>query len=162
MFVEAETLSADSRVWVYQASREFSGEEINSIGELTREFLAGWTAHNNALNAGFEIRYNRFLILMVDEKSAGASGCSIDKSVHFIKSLEKKFGIDFFDRMSFAYKKDGAVETVNKIEFNKLYSKGILNSDSIVFNNLIETREQLATRWEIPLKNSWHVSYLAS
>jgi len=162
MYVEAEKLSADSRVWIYQANREFSQEEISSIGELTREFLAGWTAHNNALNAGFEIRYNRFLILMVDEKSAGASGCSIDKSVHFIKSLEKKFGIDFFDRMSFAYKMNDAVETVRQSEFEKLYSKGTLNTDSIVFNNLIETKAQLATGWEIPLKNSWHVSYLAS
>jgi len=162
MYLSAEKLSPDSRIWIYQANRELTTEEIKQIEELTRVFLESWTAHNQALNAGYEIRYNRFLILMVDEKSAGASGCSIDKSVHFIKSLEAKFSIDFFDRMRLAYKSNGRVEAVNKIEFEKLYTEGVLNSDSIVFNNLVETKEQLVSGWEIPVKNSWHQSFLAS
>jgi hypothetical protein len=162
MYLAAEKLSPDSRIWIYQANRELTTEEINQIGEATRNFLDSWTAHNQALNAGYEIRYNRFLILMVDEKSAGASGCSIDKSVHFIKSLEAKFNIDFFDRMKLAYKSNGKVEAVNKNEFERLFEKGILNSDSIVFNNLVDTKEQLLTSWEIPVKNSWHQSFMAS
>ena len=162
MYLAAEQLPGDSRIWIYQSDRELNSEEIKNIGEETQIFLESWTAHNNALKAGYEIRYNRFLILMVDEKSAGASGCSIDKSVHFIRSIEKKFGIDFFNRMKFAYKSNGRVEAVQKPEFETLFSKGILNSDSIVFNNLIETKEQLDSIWEIPVKNSWHQSYLAS
>ena len=158
MFVTAETLPDNSRIWIYQASRELTAAEVAQIGELTRDFLESWTAHNQALKAGFEIRYNRFLILMVDEKSAGASGCSIDKSVHFIKSLEQKFTIDFFDRMKFAFKQNGRVEAVQKSEFEKLYEKGVLNGDTIVFNNLIETRGDLSADWEIPVKNSWHRS----
>jgi len=162
MYLAAEKLPPHSRIWIYQSNRELTTEEIRLIGEATREFLDNWTAHNQALNAGFEIRYNRFLILMADEKSAGASGCSIDKSVHFIKSLETKFNIDFLDRMRFAFKTNGGVEAVQKNEFEQLYKKGILNSDSVVFNNLIETKEELTGKWEIPVKNSWHQSYLAS
>jgi len=162
MYVAAEKLSPESRIWIYQASRELNPEEISFVKQATGEFLNSWTAHNQALNAGFEIRYNRFLILMVDEKAAGASGCSIDKSVHFIKSLESKFGIDFFDRMRFAYKANDKVEVLHKNEFEKLYEKGVINSDSIVFNNLIETKADLTTNWEIPVKKSWHQSLLAS
>ena len=162
MYVTSDNLPDDTRIWIYQANRQFTEDEIKSIGEDARLFLEGWTAHNNALKAGFEIRYKRFLILMVDEKSSGASGCSIDKSVHFIKSLEKKFAVDFFDRMRFAYKTEGRVEAVQKSEFEKLYSTGVLNDDSIVFNNLVESKQQLSNGWEIPLKNSWHRSFLVS
>src|SRR6187401_1503982 len=102
MYIAANKLPMDSRIWIYQANRELTEGEINQVNETTCEFVESWTAHDKDLMASFEIRYNRFLILMVDEKSAGASGCSIDKSVHFVKSLEKKFNIDFFDRMKFA------------------------------------------------------------
>src|SRR3954470_21026295 len=104
MFVPSSELPAHSRIWIYQTNRQLTDEETNSISEKTKKFLESWTAHDNALKAGFEIRYNRFLILMIDEKVAGASGCSIDKSVHFIQSLEKDYQVDFFDRMSFAFK----------------------------------------------------------
>src|SRR5690242_11524154 len=112
MFVPAETLPPDSRIWIYQSDRELTTEEVEQIKDETRKFLESWTAHNQTLKAGCEIRYNRFLILMVDEKSAGASGCSIDKSVHFIKSIEKNFKVSFFDRMMFAFKRNDRVEAV--------------------------------------------------
>jgi len=160
MYVTADTLPANSRIWIYQASRELTSAEAAHIGGSTQEFLESWTAHNQALKAGFEIRYNRFLILMVDENSAGASGCSIDKSVHFIKSLEKKFNIDFFDRMKFAFKQDGRVEAVQRSDFEILYQNGTLNGDTIVFNNLIETKGDLSSSWELPVKNSWHQSLI--
>ena len=162
MYLAAEKLSPGSRIWIYQADREFKPEEIAFIEEATKAFLESWTAHNLALNAGFEIRYNRFLILMVDEESAGASGCSIDKSVHFIKSLENKFGIGFFDRMRFAYKSNGRVEALPRMEFEKRYKEGSINGDSIVFNNLIERKRDLSDNWEIPVKKSWHQSLFAS
>jgi hypothetical protein len=162
MYIATDKLPADSRIWIYQSNRELTADEIEHINSSTREFLESWTAHNEALKAGFEIRYNRFLILMVDQKAAGASGCSIDKSVHFIKSLEKKFNLDFFDRMSFAFKRDGSVEVLPRQEFEKLYQNGALNSDTIVFNNLIETKGELALNWEIPVKKSWHQSILAA
>jgi hypothetical protein len=156
MYVTSETLPDHSRIWIYQCGRELTNEELDSIGADLKQFLEGWTAHNHALKAGYELRYNRFLILMIDEKTAGASGCSIDKSVHFIQSLEKKYGVTLMDRMKFAYKEQGRVEVVSRNQFDDLFRKGILNGTSIVFDNLITTKEELQSNWEVSLSNSWH------
>src|SRR5437868_414127 len=110
MITDIAKMPADARVWVYQSNRELTGTETKTIAEKTAAFADKWTAHNQALRAAFEIRYNRFLILMIDEKEAMASGCSIDSSVHFIQSLEKEFHINFFDRMLFSFINNGHVE----------------------------------------------------
>src|ERR1700748_2929644 len=96
--------SQNSRVWVYQADRKLSDKETQQVQILLDNFTTGWTAHNNQLKAKGEVRYNRFLILMVDESQAGASGCSIDKSVHFMQHIEQQLGIKLFDRFNLAYR----------------------------------------------------------
>ena len=40
-----------SRVWVYQANREFSKEDCSEIKQLSENFLTGWNAHGSKLNA---------------------------------------------------------------------------------------------------------------
>ncbi|MGN6639512.1 MAG: ABC transporter ATPase, partial [Mucilaginibacter sp.] len=94
--------SEHSRVWIYQSNRELTDNETSRLLDLLNKFAAEWTAHNHQLKAKAEIRYNRFIVLIVDESQAGASGCSIDKSVNFLKGLEQEFGISLFDRFNFA------------------------------------------------------------
>src|ERR1700743_1173169 len=96
--------SENSRVWVYQSDKKLSGVEVEQIQKELDAFAINWTAHNHQLKAKAEVRYNRFLILIVDETQAGASGCSIDKSANFMKALEQEFGISLFDRFNFAYR----------------------------------------------------------
>src|ERR1700749_5003601 len=96
--------SEQSRVWIYQSDRELYEDEVKQLHEILNKFAAEWTAHNHQLKAKAEIRYNRFLILIVDESQAGASGCSIDKSVNFIKRLEQEFNIILLDRFNLAYR----------------------------------------------------------
>ena len=47
-------------------------------------------------------------------------------------------------------------------EFEKLFSQGILHDNSIVFNNLIITKKELESNWEIPLKDSWHKNLVSA
>ena len=155
MFVDAKKMPDDSRVWVYQASREFSGEEEKEISILTSEFLETWTAHNMELKASFEIRYHIFLILMIDGNHALASGCSIDKSIHFIQTIEKNFSISLLDRQIIALKENDKISLIKRKEFEKLIEKEI-SLETIVFNNLIQTKRELTTNWEIPIRESWH------
>ena len=162
MLVPSSQLPDHSRIWIYQSSREFTRDEIESISAETENFLQTWTAHDKSLKAGFEIRYNRFLILMIDEKVAGASGCSIDKSVHFVQALEKKYDINFLDRMKFAFDSENGVEVVSGDRFRELFSSGALTGDSLVFNNLIGTKKELSTGWKIPVKDSWHHNFVST
>jgi len=149
--------SENSRVWVYQSDRELTDNEALQIKVLLDNFTTGWTAHNNQLKAKAEIRYNRFIVLIVDESQAGASGCSIDKSVHFMQQIEAQFGINLFDRFNLAYRQGGEVLSAPRAQFEELLKQGNINSDTIVFNNLVQNLTELEQKWEVPFKNSWHI-----
>jgi len=149
--------SSHSRVWIYQSDRKLTDAEVLQIQVQLDNFAKGWTAHNNQLTAGAEVRYNRFLILIVDENQAGASGCSIDSSVRFMKQLEQQFGINLFDRFNLAYRDGGEVVSVPRHQFEELIKQGKINTETIVFNNLAQNVAELQTKWEVPFKNSWHV-----
>jgi len=148
--------SEQSRVWIYQSDRELYEDEVKQLHEILNKFAAEWTAHNHQLKAKAEIRYNRFLILIVDESQAGASGCSIDKSVNFIKRLEQEFGINLLDRFNLAFREGEKVLSAPRDEFEDLLRSGKINSNTIVYNNLVQNLEQLESKWEVPFKDSWH------
>jgi hypothetical protein len=149
--------SENSRVWVYQSDRKLTDKEVQQIQIQLDYFTTGWTAHNNELKAKAEIRYNRFLILIVDESQAGASGCSIDKSVNFIKQIEQLFNINLLDRFNLAYREGNEVLSAPRHDFEAMLKQGNINTDTIVFNNLVQNLKELETKWEVPFKDSWHI-----
>jgi hypothetical protein len=149
--------SENSRVWVYQSDKELSSAEVIELQIALDNFTTGWTAHNNQLKAKGEVRYNRFIILVVDESQAGATGCSIDKSVHFMKQVEQHFGINLFDRFNLAYRNGEEILSVPRNTFEELLTKKTITAETIVFNNMVQTISELQTKWEVPLKDSWHV-----
>ncbi|MFD0794343.1 ABC transporter ATPase [Mucilaginibacter litoreus] len=149
--------SLRSRVWIYQADRELTAAEVQQIKVLLDSFTRSWTAHNNQLLAKAEVRYNRFLILIVDESQAGASGCSIDKSVNFMKQIEQQFGISLFDRFNLAYREGDKVLSASRHQFEELIKQGKIGTDTIVFNNLAQNLTELQHKWEVPFKDSWHI-----
>src|SRR5690606_41352895 len=100
MFVEFNELSDAARVWIYQANRSFTEEEIEQIKKKSEEFITQWTAHGANLKASYELRYKRFLIIALDQEFNVPSGCSIDASVHFIQQLEKQYHVDLLDKMN--------------------------------------------------------------
>lgn len=148
-------MPSDARVWVYQSNKSLTDAEVNSIKEEGKKFISEWTAHGAELRASFEILYNRFIVVAVDERQAMASGCSIDKSVNFMKQLEKAFGLNLFDRMQVAYREGDKIVTSPLNAFEKLADEGKINEDTIVFNNLVTHKSAFETDWEIPLKKSW-------
>lgn len=149
--------SENSRVWVYQSDKKLTDEVVQQIQQQLNSFTAEWTAHNNQLKAKAEIRYNRFLILIVDETQAGASGCSIDKSVRFMQNLEREFNINLFDRFNLAYKQADEVLSLPRHGFEDLLKLGSINTNTIVYNNLVQNLTELQTKWEVPFKDSWHI-----
>ncbi|HEX8515652.1 MAG TPA: ABC transporter ATPase [Bacteroidia bacterium] len=149
------TMPSDARVWVYQSNKALSADEVMAIREAGEKFISGWSAHGAALRASFDILYDRFVVIGVDEKQALASGCSIDKSVHFIKDLEQKLKLDFFDRMQVAYKDANDILACSLNEFEKLAKDNKVNEETIVFNNMVSSKTAFDKEWEVPLKQSW-------
>lgn len=154
-------LDTHSRVWVYQSNREFTSDEAEKIKAALDNFTSGWAAHGNQLVAGAELRYRRFILLAVDEAKAGASGCSIDSSVRFIKGLEQEYHIDLMDRMLFATREAEMVKVYNRAAFEDAIEKGRITGETHVFNNLVKDKGELDAAWEIPLSQSWHASFFS-
>ena len=154
-------LSDSSRVWVYTSSRVFTSSEVAEMNRVFSDFVSGWTAHDQRLRADYQIYENRFVILSVDESLAGASGCSIDKSVNLMKNLGSELNIDFFDRMLFSYIDDnGEVQVVSSTAFTQLHKEGVITDDTIVFNPLVKTLAQVKSDFQVKLKDSWHSNFV--
>lgn len=149
-------ISEDSRIWIYQSDRPFTIDEEQAIKQVLSNFTAEWQAHGHALAALAEIYHHQFIIISVDEEIAGATGCSIDKSVHLMKELESKFKINLFDRFRMAYRAGEEIINCSREEFEERIGKGIVDAQTLVFNNLISRRKELQTSWNIPLADSWH------
>ena len=154
--ITLEQLPDTTRIWIYQAQTPFSNELALEIGQHVANFAEQWVSHNRALRAVGEVRHNQFILLGVDESQAGASGCSIDKSVHFMQALEGKYGINLFDRMTFTYQQDGKVLAAPRDEFAALYAAGTIDDETLVFDNLVKTKADFETSWVKPLGESWH------
>lgn len=145
-----------SRVWIYQSHRVFSNAEADEISRAANHFIDEWTAHGKNMSASFKVLHNCFLILFADEEATKASGCSIDSSVNFIKQIEKHFELNLFERTNIAYRSaEGKVKVTSFNKFTNLLEQGALNEDTVIFNNLIHTKEELQTKWEVPVKDSW-------
>ena len=91
------TLPDHARLWTFAATRSLTDEESAPFLSATDGFLGGWSAHRVPLATARDWRYDRFLFIAVDEKSAGASGCSIDALVRFIRQAEDSLGVALTD-----------------------------------------------------------------
>ena len=156
MFVEFEKMPDSSRIWIYQSNREFSGEEVNVIILNAKNFIDNWTRHGDDLKGSFTIVYNRFVVIAVDENFANVSGCSIDASVRFIKQLQSELNVDLLNKLNIAFKTNDDVNSVSLNDFRSFIANDKITQDTIVFNNLVDTKADFESKWEVPAKESWH------
>ncbi|WP_343486629.1 ABC transporter ATPase [Allomuricauda sp. d1] len=160
MLVDFDTLPDDARIWIYQCNRTFSEDELAELKPAIGDFLKQWTAHGSALKAGFELPYNRFIVIGLDQSQASASGCSIDASVHFIQSIEKKYGVDLLDKMNVSYKNGEYVAYKSLQDFKKMAKQRAVSKNTVVFNNLVATKGEFLEHWEVPASESWHARFM--
>ncbi|MFM2230193.1 MAG: hypothetical protein RL607_1451 [Bacteroidota bacterium] len=159
MFVPFETLPDESRIWIYQSNRKLSDEEVAEIDAALNAFLANWAAHGTPLEASFLIKYNRFIILAVNQEVQAVTGCSIDASVVFIQQLEQQYGIDLLDKMNVTFRQGDFITHKTLLDFKKMAKEKSVSSNTIVFNNLVNTIEEWKESWEVPAADSWHTRF---
>lgn len=160
MLVDFNTLSDASRIWLYQSDQKFSEQQLERLRKDLATFLTSWTAHGANLSAGFEIKYDRFIVIGLDQSEAAASGCSIDSQVRFIIALQEELGVDLLDKMNVTYYQNDRIHYKTLLDFKKMIKDGAVGKNTIVFNNLVATIGEYKTNWEIPAKDSWHSRFL--
>lgn len=152
-------LNKSSRIWIYQSDTIFDETTEDAITRILQQFNSSWNAHHQKLHSDFLIKHHAFIILLVDESVIAASGCSIDSSVKAIKEIESTLNLNFFNRNIVAYKKEDKILLDTFASFQHKIDCGEVTLDTLVFNNLIHTLEDLDTKWEVPISNSWHKRY---
>jgi len=155
MVISFEELGPESKVWIYQSDKLLSDKDQKYILVNTERFLREWTAHGNNLKAGVQILHSRFVVIGVDEAYNEASGCSIDKSVGFIRELGKSLNIDFLDRSKVALYQEGEVVFIPFTEIKNLAAAGQITADTKVFNHAVVTKKELQSSWLLPAAQSW-------
>lgn len=160
MLVPFEELPDHARIWIYQADRKMSEEEVDLIKPKIEQFLTQWTAHGANLKAGYLIKYQRFIVIALDESQASASGCSIDASVHFIQSLESQLGVGLLDKLNVTYYNGPHIAHKSLADFKKMAKARSVSQNTVVFNNLVNTKGEFEEFWEVPAKDSWHARFL--
>ena len=160
MLVDFNTLPETSRVWIYQANRSFTENEIEEIKSKLDVFIQNWTAHGSDLLSGYEIKYKRFIVIALNQNLNAATGCSIDASVHFIQQLEKEYNVDLMDKMNVSYKQGEFIAYKPLTEFKKMAKQRAVSKNTIVFNNLVANKAEYLENWEVPASESWHNRFL--
>lgn len=155
--MKLKDLKPSARIWIYQSNRKLTEQECSNINSAGQSFVENWSAHGSSLQAAIEVLHEYFVVVAVDEQVANATGCSIDKSVHFIQDIGTQCNVDFFNRLNVVVELEDSNELklFSISELEEALKKGNVSKDAKTFDNTMSTLGELFSKWETPLRNSW-------
>jgi hypothetical protein len=160
MYTGFEKLNKSSKVWVFQSSSEIPESLLDNISNDSKDFLNQLNSHGNSLKGSFKLIYNHFLVIAVENIQNGISGCSIDTITRFIKNLELRYNLSFFDRLIVKYKEHNNIKSTSLHEFKSICKTKKISDKITVFNNLVKNIDELDNIWETSIQNTWLKRFL--
>lgn len=155
MIVDFNEIPTWSKLWVFPSSRKFYEQEISGLKENIEAFLNSWTSEDQLFNCAYELKYDRFIVISVDDTDISLSLKTHDALSIFIQELEKKFEVILLDKINVCYKQGEFVQYKDIVEFKKMMKEKGVSAKTIVFDNMITTKEELENNWEINIMDSW-------
>ncbi len=160
--VPFETLPDSSRVWVFGSDKLLSEEGTKLLLAGVDAHLADWKAHGAPLTVGREWRDGRFLVVAVDQSTAGASGCSIDGLFRVLQQLERDAGASLVGGGRVFYRDSHAVvQSATRDEVAALAQSGVITKDTVVFDSTLTDLGTWRACFERRAKESWVKDLLA-
>jgi hypothetical protein len=154
--VPFETLPDASRVWVFGSDRQLSDEGTKALLKGVDAHLEDWKAHGAPLTVGRTWREGRFLVVAVDQSTAGASGCSIDGLFRVLQQLEREAGASLIGGGRVFYRDaTGAVQSCSQGDIGALAQRGAITADTVVFDASLTDLGTWRGCFERPAKESW-------
>ncbi len=155
--VAFDDLPPEARLWIFAAERPLADDERSRVTREVDAFIEQWTAHEVPLRAARDLRYDQFIFVAVDERAAGASGCSVDALVRRMKDLQVVLGVELVNHAPVLYRAAAGIARVSRERFADLAESGEVSSRTVVFDNTLTKVEQVREgRWELPAGESWH------
>lgn len=152
------SVSEDSRLWLFQSPRILSPSEIKTIEEALGTFLLGWKTHGSQMTAVGGVVERVFIAVVADEQQMAASGCSIDSMTRLIQEIGKRLELDFFNRMLVWWVHDGEIVVDKMHDFWAKRKAGVVNGDTLVYDTTVNTMKGLRNHFLVPFDSSWHAS----
>ncbi|MEM9417178.1 MAG: hypothetical protein AAF963_02385 [Bacteroidota bacterium] len=159
MYIPFEQLSDEARIWIYQANRSLTQEEQASMLQKALSFLTQWVSHGNPLQSSAALLYDQFLILAVEESFQGATGCAVDASIQFIRSLEQEFKLVLLDRTQIAFRQGDSNVLVPLEQLQAQIQQGVITADTLTFDNSITRKVALDEQWLVRAQDAWLSKY---
>ncbi len=150
-----EDFHPTSRVWIYQSSSLFTISEALQIEPLLVNFAENWQSHGTPVKGFANLLFGQFIIIMADETATGVSGCSTDGSVRLIKQIEEMFKVDLFNRQMLAVYAKDKIQLLPLSQLNYAVENSFVTAETLYFNNLVATKQELLSNWIIPIGKSW-------
>ena len=148
------SLPDDARVWVFAAADPVRGPAAETLLARVDQFLAVWSAHGVPLRCARDWRDDRFLAVGVDQSVEGASGCSIDGMFRALHALEPALGTTLLGGGRVYWRGDaGDVQVADRDSFA---ARAGSDATRPVFDTTVTTAGDWRTRFERPLRDSWH------
>ena len=155
--VSFDDLPPDARLWIFGAERPLSKSERERVLEEVDAFMGQWVAHDVPLTTARDLRYDQFIFVAVDERAAGASGCSIDALVRRMKGLQAELGVELVNNAPVLFRDGSGIARVSREQFTDLIESGSVSVETVVFDNTLTTVGAIRDgRWETPAAASWH------
>ena len=152
-----DELPPDARLWIFAAERPLTALESSRVLEETDAFINQWMAHGVPLTAARDLRYDQFILVGVDERAAGVSGCSIDALVRRMQQLESVPGLELVNNAPVLYREGESIERVSRDRFAELAAAGTVGPNTRVFDNtLSRVGDLVAGKWEVKAAEAWH------
>jgi hypothetical protein len=160
--VPFDTLPDASRVWIFASDRPLKEEGSAALMKAVDAYLPDWKAHGMPLTVASQLLDDRFLVVGVDQSTAGASGCSIDGLFRLLRSVESRVGATLVGGGRVFYRDlQGTVQSASRDELFTLTASGAITKNSVVFDTSITDLGAFRTGFEKRAKDSWAKDLLA-
>ncbi len=160
MLVDYNLIPENAKAWIYPSNRKFYDTEIDGIHEKIKSFLEGLKVDDETFQVSYKLLYNRFIVFFTDATNTPLLNSDIDTLVQFILQLQEGYTVELLDKMNVCFKQGEYVQYKDLKDFKKLIKNRAVTGKTVVFDNLVTTKEEFENYWEVPISESWYSRFL--
>lgn len=154
--VPFEQMPDDARLWVFGSQAPLDDVDGPRLLGAVDLYLATWKAHGAPLTCARELRHEHFLVVAVDERASGASGCSVDGLFRVLQEIERGIGTSMVGGGLVFFRDDaGFVHGCTRAEFTHMGAMGEVRASTMVFDSALTTVGEYRAAFEKPASEGW-------
>ncbi|MGB2273167.1 MAG: ABC transporter ATPase [Flavicella sp.] len=155
MLKDYASLEDNDKVWIYPSSKKIYPKELEVFHSMVTDFLEQWQQEGQDILSAYQLKYNRILVI-VTSCDVALKTPAINSLNAFIARLESEFNTVLMDKMNPCFKQGVYVQYKDLKSFKKLIKDKAVTKKTIVFDNMVHTKGEYESYWEIPAEDSWY------